>query len=119
MAYIWDIPGWNSGAKIRCDIWRGERYIRILGNGLWEGTTDMVDLPMTCMMRDDWTLYKEEQEGIELFEWMYPASIGGWIITDKLMTEAEAAMYLGQWAGFKEYRKTGRSFKVPVTKKEE
>lgn len=107
MAYIWELPGWNSGAKVRRSSWHKRDYTQKL-NGKWYN-----EVRITAVDYDDWELFVEPPVEAEVFEWMYLTTPGCWSINDLLMTEAEAAKYFD---GYGEYRKTGRSFKVPVTK---
>lgn len=116
MAYIWELPGWNSGAKVRRSSWERGDYIYRRDDGTWADYTliSSDDIAHAAMNSNDWELYTEPPVEVEVFEWLYEDSIGYWVIIDQLMTEAEAAEYFNSG---EEYRKTGRSFKVPVTGK--
>lgn len=117
MAYIWDIPGWNSGAKVRRSCWRQTEYLLRQDDGTWDipanGTESYI--LRSVLYSNDWELCGDKPVEVEVFEWMYPAVPGLWVIIDRIMSEAEAAEYFDEG---EVYRKTGRSFKVPVTKKE-
>jgi len=119
MAYIWELPGWNSGAKVQRSCWERGDYICRLDNGMWRNRTrftPFTDIMEAVMHYLDWELLAEPpaEAEAEVFEWMCQTISGGWYIADQLMTEAEAAEYFDE---SREYRKTGRSFrvKVPVT----
>lgn len=51
----------------------------------------------------------EEVEEVELFEYIYKDYDNDWVILGHLFTEEEAKVEFNYY----EYRKTGRSFKVP------
>lgn len=116
MAYIWELPGWTSGTKVRRSCWGRGEYICRLDSGVWDDhaqSTPFSDIMEAVMYCRDWELYVDPPVEVVVFEWMYRTSYGGWAITDALTTEAEAANYFEEG---QEYRKTGRSFRVPVTK---
>lgn len=114
MAYIWNIPGWNSGAKVRRSGWERGNCIYRRDDGTWiYSCISFEAIARSAMNNNDWELYTEPSAEVELFEWMFVNHTGKWIITSTLATEAEAARYFGVG---RDYRKTGRSFKVPVTK---
>lgn len=116
MAYIWDIPGWNSGAKVKRSCWGGGKYIFRRDDGTWiYPCISFEAIARSAMKNNDWELYIETPAEVEVFEWMAKERSCGWYTADRLMTEAEAAEYFNSG---EEYRKTGRSFKVPATKKE-
>ena len=112
MAYIWNIPGWNSGAKVRRSSWERGNCIYRRDDGTWiYSCISFEAIARSAMNNNDWELYLEPPAEVEVFEWFYENNYGGWYTVDKLMTEAEAAGYFGSLT----YRKTGRSFRVPVT----
>ena len=115
MAYIWGLPGWNSGAKVRRSSWERGHYIYRRADGTWAYYTPISSdaIALAAMSNYNWELYTEPPAEVELFEWMFQPVPGYWSIVDSLLTEAEAA---GHFNEGEEYRKTGRSFKVPVTK---
>jgi hypothetical protein len=62
---------------------------------------------------DDWQLWQEPVEEVEVFEWMYKVKPHDrWLLDAGLMTETEVKKRFGGEDRFR-YRKTGRSWRVP------
>jgi len=73
MAYIWDIPGWNSGAKVRRSDWGRGHYIYRKDEGTWVyyapiSSDGIARVARVVMDANDWELYIEPPAEVEVFE---------------------------------------------------
>lgn len=113
--FAWEIIAKDRGAKICSSTLDGifsfetGRWLCERRAGIWERATqfelsEIAESP-------HWKLYEEPAEDVEVFEWMTKVD-KTWLVSDYLRTEKEAHEYYER--GGEEYRKTGRSWKVPA-----
>lgn len=115
MAYAFDLIAKDRGAKI-CLPGNQNRYYRFDGS-MWvtfkagDKERDCYDDELVWIAGNpNWEIYEGPTE-VEVFEWMFQNPYGSWVIAGTLFTEDRAKEF---FANDRRYRKTGRSWKVPV-----
>ena len=94
-----------DGAKGVSELTSRDEYIEWNGCKFVHNTGGKVELHLHIK---DFGIIEEVEE-VELFEYIYKNLFGEWVTMWRLYTEEEIKVKLKDY----EYRKTGRSFKVP------
>lgn len=99
--------------KICQDCWRKDEWFQpYFKTAVWHGVTNYGNYKCQFDDIDNWQLWQEPVEEVEVFEWMYKSPTNSyWTAEGCLMTEEQAKKFFEE--GGEEYRKTGRSWRVP------